>query len=33
MLSIVRSDRDRHVVRFDSDRPGIKEIRWSDSLL
>ncbi|WP_460338823.1 hypothetical protein [Actinoallomurus acanthiterrae] len=27
------SDRKQHVVRYDSNLPGIKEIRWSDSLL
>lgn len=32
LLSIFRSDLARHSVRFDSDRPGIKEIHWSDSL-
>lgn len=30
-LWIFLSDRSKHVVRFDSDKPGIKQIRWSDS--
>ncbi|MCO6008665.1 DUF4157 domain-containing protein [Actinoallomurus purpureus] len=31
-LSIFLSDRKQHVLRYDSTMPGIKEIRWSDSL-
>ncbi|WP_345441948.1 tectonin domain-containing protein [Actinoallomurus vinaceus] len=31
-LSIYLSDRKQHTLRYDSNLPGIKEIRWSDSL-
>jgi hypothetical protein len=31
-LSLFLSERKEHVVRYDSNMPGIKEIRWSDSL-